>query len=245
MKKIAIVGLGQIGGSIVLTLRRKRARYSISGIDSSAKRLRLMKSHLNHAGKNWEAACDADLVIVCLHYQGTVDFLNQASPEQLLMDVCSGKEKLVRLADRRKLRFVGGHPMAGNEFEGEKGWRAGLFENAPFFLCPAKNTSRNDLRIVQELVRDLKARPVTVDPKRHDQSVSVTSHFPAFLAGLLIKMGTKVPDEFRGPGFHSMTRLANTSPQLLNTFLESNHENILHSAKQMKKLLQGWIKKAS
>jgi prephenate dehydrogenase len=237
MKQIAIVGLGQIGGSIVLTLRKNRAPYSITGIDTSAKRLRLMGPHLDHANKNWDAIRGADLVVVCLHYQGTVDFLKQADPEQLVTDVCSGKEKLVQLANRQKLRFIGGHPMAGNEFEGQKGWRTDLFENAPYFLCPTKNASTNDLRTVLKIVGDLGAHPFIVDPKSHDRSVSVTSHFPAFLAGLLLKMGENIPDEFHGPGFQSMIRLAKTSPKLLNTFLESNNENILRNAKQMKKLL--------
>lgn len=237
MKHIAILGLGQIGGSIVLSLRNNRAPYSITGIDTSSKRLRLIGPHLDDASTNWDATRGADLVVVCLHYKGAEDFLKQADREQLLTDVCSGKEKLVQLANRRKLRFIGGHPMAGNEFEGEKGWRTDLFENAPYFLCPAKSASTHDLRTVLKIVGDLGAHPFIVDPKSHDRSVSVTSHFPAFLAGLLLKMAENIPAEFRGPGFQSMTRLAKTSPKLLNTFLESNGENILRTAKQMKKLL--------
>jgi prephenate dehydrogenase len=237
MKQIVIVGLGQIGGSIVLSLRKNRAPYSITGIDTSAKRLRLMGPHLDEASKNWDVARRADLIIVCLHYQGIVDFLKKVDPEQLLTDVCSGKEKLVRLANRLKLRFIGGHPMAGNEFEGEKGWRTDLFENASYFLCPAKNASTSDLRTVLKIVGDLGAHPFLADTNSHDRSVSVTSHFAAFLAGLLLKMGENTPGEFRGPGFQSMTRLAKTSPKLLNTFLESNGENILRNAKQLKKLL--------
>ena len=240
MKQIAIVGLGQIGGSIVLSLRKNGAPYSITGIDTSSKRLRLMGPHLNDANKNWVAASGADLVIVCLHYKGAVDFLERVDQEQLVTDVCSGKQKLVQLANRRNLRFIGGHPMAGNEFEGEKGWRADLFESAPYFLCPAKSASTNDLRMVLKIVGNLGAHPFIVDPKSHDRSVSVTSHFPAFLAGLLLKMGENIPEEFRGPGFHSMTRLAKTSPKLLNTFIESNGENILRATKEMQKLLSAF-----
>lgn len=241
MKHIAILGLGQIGGSIVLALRKNGAPYSITGIDTSAKRLRLMGPRLDDASKNWDATRGADLVFVCLHYKGAVDFLKQVDREQLVTDVCSGKEKLVQLANRRKLRFIGGHPMAGNEFEGEKGWRTDLFENAPYFLCPAKNASTNDLRTVLKIVGDLGAHPFMVDPKSHDRSVAVTSHFPAFLAGLLLKMGENVPGEFRGPGFQSMIRLAKTSPKLLNTFLESNVENIVRNAKQLRRLLENFI----
>ncbi len=136
------------------------------------------------------------------------------------MDVCSGKAKLIRLANRRKLRFIGGHPMTGNEFAGEKGWRENLFENAPFFVCTSRHSSHRDLKTVQIFAKDLGGRPVVVDANQHDRFVSVTSHFPAVLAGLLQKIGKSVPPDFKGPGFQSMTRLANTSPDLLKTFLE-------------------------
>jgi prephenate dehydrogenase len=240
MKHIAILGLGQIGGSIVLALRKKRVPYSITGIDTSAKRLRLMGPNLDEASKNWAATRECDLIVVCLHYNRAEDFLNQAGPEQLVTDVCSGKEKLVQLANRRRLRFIGGHPMAGNEFEREKGWSADLFENAPYFLCPAKNASRNDLTSILKIVGDLGAHPFIVDPKSHDRSVAVTSHFPAFLAGLVLKMAENIPAEFRGPGFQSMIRLAKTSPHLLNTFLESNGKNIVRSARQMRDYLENF-----
>lgn len=240
MKRIAVVGLGQIGGSIVLSLRKKQNPYSITGIDTSSRRLKLLQ--LDRASRDWKDARDADLTILCLHYKVTEAFLRQADPGKLLMDVCSGKAKLVRLANRMKLRFIGGHPMAGNEFAGEKGWRENLFEKAPFFLCPTKQTSKQDLNIVQSLVAELGGRPMLVDAKDHDRFVSVTSHFPAILAGFLSKMAENVPADFQGPGFRSMTRLANTSPDLLRTFLETNGDNILRSAKQMRKLLDRWLK---
>src|SRR5688572_13215814 len=123
MKRIAIVGLGQIGGSIVLTLRKNHKQYFITGIDTSSKRLHLLKTSLHRASKDWNDTADADIVIVCLHYKETVEFLQQFNPDRLLMDACSGKAKLVRLANRKNLRYVGGHPMAGNESAGEKGWR--------------------------------------------------------------------------------------------------------------------------
>ena len=241
MKRIAIIGLGQIGGSIVLALRKNSNRYSITGIDPSLKRRRLLRSSLDLAGARWDLAKDADLTILCVHYNLAADFLHHAEQSAPLFDVCSGKEKLVRIANGKKLRFIGGHPMTGSKFTSEKGWNHALFERVPFFLCPAKYSLPEDRKIVRSIVKDLGARPINVDPAQHDRFVSLTSHFPAVLAGLLQEMGKQIPAHFKGPGFHSMTRLAKTSPELLQTFLQSNGNNVLSAAKKMRDLLNRWI----
>ena len=241
MKQIAIVGLGQIGGSIVLSLRKQNRAYSITGMDRSRKRIRLLGSRLDRSCTKWSDISNVDLVINCLHFEDAMDFLRQSNPEQLQMDVCSGKSQILQLANRRKLRFIGGHPMAGNEFALEKGWRDDLFDGAPFFLCRSRNASKRDLRFVQSFVRHLGGIPLHVDAKLHDRFVSVTSHFPAILAGMLADMGKNIPPAFKGPGFQSMTRLAKTSPELLKTFLDSNGANIQKSTKQLQKRLKHWI----
>jgi prephenate dehydrogenase len=241
MKKITIIGLGQIGGSIVLSLRKNKAPYHITGIDTSAKRLRLLKNDLDRSDTKWEASQEADFVVLCLHYEAIKDFLRDAPRNQLITDVCSGKLELLRIANRRDLRFIGGHPMVGNEFAGEKGWRNDLFENGPYFLCPGKFAAQKDLKTIRQFVRTLHAKPIEAGAREHDRFVAKTSHFPAFLASMLKEAGNSVPFEFQGPGFRSMTRLANTSPELLQTFLESNHENILLTAKEFRKRLEKFI----
>jgi prephenate dehydrogenase len=242
LKKIAVVGLGQIGGSIVLSLRKRKALFHLTGIDVSLKRLKLLKPGLHEISRSWRAAHGADLTIVCLHYRQTHEFLQQASPADLVMDVCSGKSKLMRLANSRHLRFIGGHPLAGNEFAGELGWQDDLFRDAPFFVCPGKYSSRADLRMVQQIIRILGARMQIVDSDQHDRLISKTSHFPAFLSILLKELARQAPEKYQGPGFRSMTRLAATSPELLNTFLESNQTNILRDFKKMQMMLNRFVR---
>jgi prephenate dehydrogenase len=237
MKRIAIIGLGQIGGSIVLSLRKNKAPYHITGIEVSAKRLTLMKRYLDSINR----VENPDLIVLCLHYQETVDFLNQAPANVLITDVCSGKSKLMGIANRRKLRFIGGHPMAGNEFEGEDGWRNDLFMNAPYFLTAGKYASQKDLRAIKTFVGYLDATPHLIDAQLHDRMVAITSQFPAFLSKILQQQN--VPKEFQGPGFRSMTRLAKTSPALLNTFLDANASNIVRTAEQFRKELEQLIVK--
>ena len=240
--RIAVVGLGQIGGSIVLALRRNNAPVFITGIEPSLKRRRGLQASLDDAKKRWTNSIESDLIIVCTHYDETVGFLKQADSTRLILDVCSGKAKLVQIANHRKLRFIGGHPMAGNEFAGEKGWRENLFDEAPFFLCPGELSSMADLKTVKTFVKQIDARSIMVDPDLHDRFVATTSHFPALLAIFLRDMAKNIPAGFKGPGFQSMTRLANTPPELLNTFVKSNRSSMLASARQMADLIAKWQK---
>lgn len=241
VKKVAIVGLGQIGGSLVLGLRKRKIPCHITGIDVSRKQIRLLKDQLDAASTNWKSIHKADIIFVCLHFQETLDYLRQAPQDVLVVDICSGKAKIVDTANQRKLRLIGGHPLAGNEREEEKGWDADLFTDRPFFLCPGKWSSASDLESVRKLIKKLGAYPVEVDPVVHDQYVAITSHFPAFLSQLLANVSAGAPPLFQGPGYRSMTRLARTSPKLLETFLASNKENIMKSAVQMRRLLERWI----
>lgn len=207
----------------------------------SRKRIRLLKDQLDAASTKWESIQKADIIFVCLHFQETLDYLRQAPDDVLLVDVCSSKAKIVDDANQRKRRLIGGHPLAGNEREEEKGWDVDLFTDRPFFLCPGNWSSVSDLDNVHKFVRKLGAYPVKVDPVLHDQYVAMTSHFPAFLSQLLANVSADAPPLFQGPGYRSMTRLARTSPKLLETFLASNKENILKSAVKMRRLLERWI----
>ncbi len=250
MKEIAIVGLGQIGGSIVLSLRKRCAPYRLTGIDVSRKRLRLLSDHLDTASTRWEDARSSDLVVLCLHLRQILEFLRQAPRDVPLMDVCSSKETIVRDAVRRKLQLIGGHPLAGNERTGEKGWDADLFSNTTFFLCTSANLAgdhegrpyHSGLTAAKRLVRFLGAKPVEISAIQHDRYIAMTSQFPAFLSALLQKAAASAPALFQGPGYRSMTRLARTDPELLRTFLESNRKNVLQSARKFRHQLNDWIR---
>lgn len=241
LKKIAVVGLGQIGGSLVLGLRKRRVPCHLTGIDISRKRIRLLKDQLDAASTKWESIQNADLIFVCLHFQETMNYLRQAPRNVLIVDVCSSKAKILEDANQRKLRLVGGHPLTGNEREEEKGWDPDLFSDRPFFFCPSKGSSASDLKKVRKFIKKLGAYPVELDPVIHDQYVAMTSHFPAFLSQLFEQLSSGAPPLFQGPGYRSMTRLARTPPKLLETFLASNKENIMKSAAEMRWLLERWI----
>ena len=242
MKKIAVVGLGQIGGSFVLALRKRKVPVHLTGIDPSRKRIKLLKHALDAASTNWERARKYDLVILCVHFDMLLEFLEKAPKDLLLLDVCSGKNQIVQAANRLQLRFIGGHPMAGNEREEEKGWDPDLFTDRPFFICRTAKSTPSDFLTVERLAKKLGAFPLEVRPEDHDRFVAMTSHFPAFLSELFANISAKAPSIYRGPGYQSMTRLGRTPSKLLETFLHSNRENILETALQMREALDRWIR---
>lgn len=243
IKRIAVIGLGQIGGSLVFALRQTGLPLHITGIERRPERLHLLKKHLDTAVTHWKKLEDAHLVVLCLHHGPLLKYLAQACPGTLLMDVCSGKKQIVRAAERRKLRFIGGHPMAGNEYAGEKGWDRNLFHDAPFFLCLTSNASATDLASVKDLISRIGALPIEIDPATHDRFAAMTSHFPAILSLLLHQTTSAAPAIFKGPGYRSMTRLSKTSSELPATFLATNRKNILFAARKLQRRLDRWIKK--
>jgi len=239
--RIAIIGLGQIGGSLVLAIRKRKLPLHITGIDISPKRVNLLSRHLDETRTSLAKAENADLVILCLHYCDIMQFLDSLPLNQLTMDVCSAKEKIIQYASTRGLRFIGGHPMAGNERAGEAGWDADLFRGQPFFLCPAPDAQSSDLKCVKNFVAALGAKGRQVDPVEHDRALAFTSHFAAFLSLLYSKTTNWCDESFRGAGYQSMTRLASTSPELLQTFLDANGKNIVDAAGEFQAMLSEWI----
>lgn len=241
-KRIAVIGLGQIGGSLVLSIRQAGLPFHITGIERNAERLHLLKRHLDASLTDWKKLPEVDLAILALHSRALTRYLEQASGEQLLMDTCSAKQAVVRLARRRRLRFIGGHPMAGNEHPGEKGWDRNLFQDAPFFLCPTPRVPPTEITWIKQFISHLGALPVEVKPNEHDRFVAMTSHFPAFLSQVWQKTTLPAPDVFKGPGYRSMERLSRTSPELLQTFLDANRKNIVKSALALQRRLSAWIR---
>jgi prephenate dehydrogenase len=241
MKRIAVVGLGQIGGSLVLALRKASPHSYITGIDPSLKRRKLLKKYLNESSAAWSRSADADLVFVCMHFGLLEKFLNKIKTHALIVDVCSSKELIVKLANRKRLRMIGGHPMAGNEHKGEKGWNPQLFQNAQFFLCPAGTSTVSDRKKVTQLLKKIGALPRVVDPARHDRAVAITSHLPAFIANSYANFAKGLPAYFQGPGFKSFTRPGKCPPELLQTFRLSNRKNIQTIAAKFQRQLLDFI----
>jgi prephenate dehydrogenase len=232
-RRVALVGLGQIGGSIGLALARAGGWHRV-GFDRSpdaARRARAAGA-VDEIAPTLAAACaKADLAVLAVPVDGlpaVIDAAAKALPRgAALLDTGSARAPvtpaLVRAAGRG-VRTVGGHPIAGNEGRGISAARGDLFEGAPFALLPVRGATP---AIVSDLVRDLGAKALRVTARDHDRALARTSHLPYVIACALADLGRPAAGRgLAGPGFRSMTRLAGSDRRMARAFCRANAEEI-------------------
>lgn len=241
---MAIVGLGLLGGSFGLALKKAGFAGQIVGFarrDETRKQaLRLGAVDQEFADVN-DAVNGADLVILATPVAVILDQLPRLhpylSPQALITDVGSTKHRICTIAAESYTRgplFLGGHPMAGKERSGLENADARLFENARYVLTPLKSEDLNDHRVeaFRELVTAIGARPMVTDPARHDRAVAYLSHLPQLLSsGLasLIDERQAAEDlllEVAATGFRDVTRLADSPYSVWRDICLTNTENI-------------------
>jgi prephenate dehydrogenase len=240
MKTVAIYGVGLIGGSFALALRRSGYTGQILGVSSSgtiAEAVRL--GVVDRGAEADEAAYLADLIYLAQPIREilkTIEWLSgRLKPGALVTDVGSTKVEIMDLATRvlGASSFLGGHPMAGKELRGVGAAEAGLFEGRTYFLC-VRDQAVLDHPVAEQLVDYLEnfgARPVLLEPAEHDRLVSLTSHLPQMASTALASCLSKVlePNSARngaGPGLGDMTRLAQSSYELWADILFTNVNSI-------------------
>ena len=250
---IGIVGLGQIGGSIGLGLRKRAPELRLVGVDIRKARAEEARSFLDAASTSIDVLQDADWIILAVPVR-TILYLMEnlfgRFPGATFLDTGSTKQEIVARAEGlgQDFHFVGGHPLAGSEKAGEAGWDADLFQGRPFFLTRVLvNSPMNE--IAEQLVVLLDARPVWVDPGIHDRLLSYSSHFAYLLSALYLLQGAsgdKLQPDFLGSGFKSMARLAGSSSEMGIDMLLSNREYVLDELRSFKKALETvetWLEK--
>src|ERR1051326_2428619 len=211
-RRVTIFGVGLIGGSLALALKRAYPEIQIAGVDKPdvlerASHLRIIDrvfgSHQNHP-----AGADSDLIVLATPVGEILRLLDQFTRNQrLVLDVGSTKLTICRKAERLGVPFIGGHPMAGLEQSGPEAASADLFREAPFFLCPVQSTPAGAVDEIQAMVRAIHAVPRVIRPEEHDRLVAQISHLPQIVSTLLADQ-TAAHNELAGPGLRSMTRLA-------------------------------------
>jgi monofunctional chorismate mutase len=232
-RRIAIVGLGQIGGSIGLALEDAGGWHRV-GFDTRARARRdaLARGVVDEAARSLAAACsDAQLAVVCVPVDVLPRVLAQVAAAlpagAALLDTGSARGAGVTAALIRasaRVRAVGGHPIAGNEHRGLEGARAQLFQGAPFALLPVSGSVPP---IIRALLHDLGADPRVVTPSRHDQALARTSHLPWLVSRALARLGARAANaHLAGPGFASMTRLAASDPRIARAYARANASNV-------------------
>ena len=227
-ERIAIIGLGLIGGSLSLALRRARPGVHILGIDVDPQSRELARNAgaVDAAGSLEQARLDdVDVVALCTPAQPLLDMLpsvaSRMRPGAVLTDVCGAKEKICAAGGAQdRVVFVGAHPMAGTEFRGFASARPDLFAGCTVAICPPVGATDTALRReAAQRVRNLwtsagAEKLLDVAPDAHDRAVTVASHLPylaaASVAQALLESGNDaaLARELAAGGFRDTTRLA-------------------------------------
>jgi prephenate dehydrogenase len=231
--RIAVLGVGLIGGSIGLAARQRLGAEAVGWSRSSETLERALElGVLDAAADSLAAACEGAEVVFCSApvsaLPGQVgDALAACAPDAVVSDVGSTKRQLVAAVGGDE-RFIGGHPLAGAETAGVANARADLFERARWYLTPTERSSGILYDRLQRMVAGLGARPQAIDAEAHDRLMATVSHLPHVLANVLAAeaAATLTRDSERlpevGPSFRDATRVAGSNPAIWGDIFAAN-----------------------
>ena len=217
MTRVAVVGLGLIGGSIALAFEARGWDRGRAARDAAR------RVGIDARDSLGEALEGADVVFAAVptsETPGLLDEISSAAPGALLTDTASLKRPVVAAASelRAGTRFVAGHPMAGSHRRGIEFASAELFRGRPWALCRTVRSDDEAFARVASLVRTVHARPVPIDAETHDRLMTWVSHAPLAVASALTGAASSEAGDalssVAGPGFLDSTRVASQPPAL-------------------------------
>ncbi len=243
-QRIAIIGLGLMGGSLALALRGKCAALLGVDLDAEICALAIERGVIDQAAlAPGELLPQANLVILATPALTILELIADLPGlhpgKAVVIDLGSTKVQIAAALETlpERLSPVGGHPMCGKEFSSLRYADPALYQSAPFVLTRLRNSSNHALALAEELVLALEARPVWLAADVHDRWVAATSHLPYLLANAL---ALSVPEEAAplvGPGFRSTARLAGSAPHMMLDVLITNRENVVNNLAEFQILL--------
>ena len=234
MLRLAILGVGLIGGSIGMAAR-ERGLADVTGFVRNPDRADEcvgLGAADRMAGSIEDAVAEADIVVCCASVGSMVEMartaLDAAGPDCVVTDVGSTKQELVSALGSDQ-RFVGGHPLAGAETAGVANARSDLYEGARWYLTPTEGTSGVLYDRVQKLIKGIGARPVAIAAAEHDQAMAVVSHLPHVFANQLAVQGRSGTDRLGAlaPSLRDATRVAGSNPAIWGEIFSTNHEAVV------------------
>jgi prephenate dehydrogenase len=245
--RIAVLGVGLIGGSIGLAARA-RLGAEVAGFDPDAatREAALAEGAADTVTGSVEEACAGAEIVFCAAPVGRLEELAAAAlaaggPETAVTDVGSTKRDIVAAAGSDG-RFIGGHPLAGAETAGVANARADLFEGARWYLTPTEQTNGLLYDRLQRAVAGLGARPQAIEAGRHDRLMATVSGMPHAVANALVAEaaadlagGEMVPEV--GPSFRDATRVAGSNPAIWADIFASNRDAVADSVEAVARRL--------
>lgn len=257
MKKISILGIGLIGGSLALSLK-KSGEVFVTGYDVDAASLeRALSMQVIDRGSAdlGNATTDADVIVLCAPVSYIPPLIEELAglplkPGCIITDTGSTKQKIVefsaRLADK-SVHFIGGHPMAGSHKSGVDAASSILFENAYYILTPGEGVPESVVEDLTQLLTPTKAKILHLDAEKHDQVVGAISHFPHMIAAVLVQQVARYSEDnplyqmLAAGGFRDITRIASSNPVMWRDILMQNRESLLQLCQDWDGVMQELI----
>lgn len=235
--KIAVLGVGLIGGSIGLAARRRLGAEVVGyDPDRAVAALAVDEGAVDAASGSVEEACDRAGVVFCAAPVSRLPelaggALAACGPDAVVTDVGSTKRDIAAALGADE-RFIGGHPLAGAETSGVENAREDLFEGARWYLTPESRSSGLLYDRLQRTVTGLGARVQAIDAEAHDRLMATVSHLPHVVANVLVGQAAaeltrdseRMPEV--GPSFRDTTRVAGANPAIWGDIFASNREAV-------------------
>ena len=242
MRTVAIVGVGLIGGSFALALKKAGFTGEILGVSSERTiATALERGAIDRAATFEQAVNEADFVYLASPIRNIITDIERKGKfvkpgsRLLVSDAGSTKQEIVAAAAKYLPMgiFLGGHPMAGKESRGVSSADANLFQGRTYVLTPTASEQMQWPAVIELLqwISKAGANPLVLTPQQHDHAVAFTSHLPQLIStALAISVDRNLPDansqKTAGPGFQDMSRLALSSFEVWSDILDSNAAEI-------------------
>lgn len=261
---VAVVGVGLIGGSIGLALKRAGAASRVIGIGRNPDRLALAKrmGAVDDVSTDLAAALDADIIILAMPVLKIIELgrrlAARAMRPVILTDVGSTKGEIMKQMDRAvrgtRASFVGVHPMAGGERAGVESASDRLFENAAVIVTPTRHTPRAARVKVEKMWRALGGKVLSMPPEEHDTACAFVSHLPHLVAFSLV--GALAAKAGRGPrsrrlyglcagGFRDTTRIAESDPSVWFEIFKTNKRALVQASRKFERTYRAYARTAA
>ena len=253
MERVAIVGLGLIGGSLGMALRRYRPGVEVIGVARRQETAQLAVdiAAVSRAGVDLAAIRDADLVVLAGPLAITDSILEACrrhlAPGARVTDVGSVKQSVVRHAlgalDTARNPFLGGHPMAGKEVSGIEHAEPDLFAGRAWVFTPHTAGAAEPFADFLEAVEAIGAHPLNLSPEEHDRYVALVSHVPFLVSSAYLLAVGREPDwqrasELASSGFRDISRLGAGDSEMYAAITGANREEVLRAWKSLQAVLQ-------
>ena len=239
---VGVIGLGLIGGSMAIDLRRRGFAEKVLGVENEKLNAEAaLKIGLADEIVSLEDCVAAsDVVVIAIPVGSAVKLLPRildlaVGTDKVVLDVCSVKESLCQVAAGHKARaqYVATHPMAGTEYSGPWAAMPGLFDGRACILCDIEESSPKAVRLAEKLYDILNMRVIRMRSDAHDMHVAYVSHISHITSfALALTVLDKEKDEkhifdLASGGFSSTVRLAKSSADMWVPILAQNHDNVL------------------